>query len=277
MQPNAPVPLPDYNQQPQPQYGPPGPQLPPASQGRPPLAPNPYGQPLTPPPTPLQQPRLPKGGGGHVPWLLISFILTILLLMGAAGFGAWAYFSRQDYKYNSDKKAAAAAEVAKQQESVTKEKEFAEREKSPYKNYKTPATYGSVSITYPKTWAAFVTESKQSSGTPVNGYFHPNFVPGIDSGTGFALRLEVVAQPYANQLKTYEGQTKNGKVRVAPYKAPKMPDITGARVEGEVVNGQQGVMVLFPLRDKTIKISTLSTQFTGDLDKIILANLTFEP
>jgi hypothetical protein len=269
MQPNAPIPLPDYSKQQPQQYGPPAPQ-------GPAMGSNPYGPPLPPPPTPMQQPRLPRSRG-HIPWLVISFILTLLLLMTAIGFGAWAYFGRQDYKFNSDKKAAAAAEVAKAQESDVKDKEFAEREKSPYKNYKTPATYGGISVTYPKTWAAFVTEAKKGGGTPINGYFHPNFVPGIDSGTGFALHLEVIAQPYAAQLKAYEGQTKNGKVKVSPYKAPKMPDITGARVEGEIENGQQGVAILFPLRDKTIKISTLSTQFTGDLDKIILANLTFEP
>jgi len=36
-------------------------------------------------------------------------------------------------------------------------------------------------------------------------------------------------------------------------------------------------MILLPLRDKTLKISTESQQFVGDFDNIILANLKFVP
>lgn len=212
----------------------------------------------------------------HFNVLLIPFIIVTLLLLGAGGFAAWAYTSRQDYKQNTDKKINAAVEIAKQQEASEKEKEFLEREKQPLKEYKGPATFGSITIMYPKTWSAFVTENDRGT-TPIDGYFHPSFVPGVESGTAFALRLEVVNQTYDKEMKQFEAKTKTGKVTVAPYKLDKVPSVLGARVDGEINTGQKDTMVLFPLRNQTIKISTESDQFLKDFTDIILANLVFTP
>ena len=209
--------------------------------------------------------------------LLIPFILSVLFLLGAIGFGAWAYMGKMDYKNNVDPKIAAAVTIAQQETSTSKDKEFVEKEKNPFKEYKAAQIAGSLSLQYPKTWSAFVTEDLNGS-TLVDGYFHPNFVPGFQSGTDFALRVKVVSRDYASELKQYEGKAKSGKVTISPYKAPKLDASTvGARITGEINTGQQDTMVLFPLRDKTIVISTESAQFVGDFDNIILANLTFTP
>ncbi len=228
-----------------------------------------YGQPPFPPVAASQ-------GKKHSWGLIIAFIITLLFLIGAISFAAWAYLGREDYKNNADKKIADAVSAAQKKTSEEKDKEFVEKEKNPYKEYKAPSAFATVSITYPKTWAAFVTETDKSS-TPVDGYFHPLFVPGIQSGTDFALRIQVVNQPYDQEVKQFEGKVKSGKVKVSAYKAPKVPSVLGSRVEGEINTGQQDVMVLFPVRDKTLKISTESRQFVGDFDNIILANLTFVP
>lgn len=209
--------------------------------------------------------------------LLIPFILTLLFFLGAAGFGIWAFAGMQDYKNNSDKKSAAAVEIAKQEVSTAKDKEFVEKEKNPLDTYKGPAAFGTLNIQYSKKWSAFVTEAQGNTSTPVDGYFHPNFVPGVQSGTDFALRVKVTGRSYAEEMKQYDSKVKQGKVKVSPYSAPKVPGVLGSRIEGEINTGQQGVLVLFPVRDKTIQISTESTQFKGDFDSIIMANLTFVP
>lgn len=208
--------------------------------------------------------------------LLIPFVIAAVLFIGVTVFGIWAYAGMQDYKNNSDKKAATTVQIAQQETATAKDKEFVEKEKSPVKEYKGPAAFGTLSIQYPKTWSAFVTESA-TSNTPVDGYFHPGFVPGLQSGTDFALRVKVVSKQYADELKQFESKAKAGKVKVSPYNAPKVAGVLGARVEGEINTGQQDTMVLFPLRDKTIEISTETSQFKGDFDSIILANLTFVP
>lgn len=213
---------------------------------------------------------------GHGMALLVALIISLLLLIAVAIFGFWAFSGRQDYKDNVDKKISQAVSEAKAQVAAAKDKEFLEKEKSPFKQYKGPSKFASVEITYPKTWSAFVTETDKS-GTPIDGYFHPLFVPGKDSGTNFALRVQVLGQSYDTELRQFDSRAKAGKVKISPYKSPKVPDVLGARIEGEINPGQKATMVLFPVRDKTLKIYTESEQFLNDFNNTILSNLVFVP
>lgn len=221
---------------------------------------------------PVQQPKQ-----GMNP-LLIPLIVTGLLLVGALVFGMWAFAGMQDYKNNVQPKIDKAVAIAKQETSTAKDAEFVEKEKSPVREYKGPQVAGSLVITYPKTWSAYVNEGSNGNGL-IDGYFQPDFVPNIQNAdTDFALRVKVLSQSYDSVLKQYESQLKAGKVTIAPYKAPKMAEgTTGVRIVGEIKAGQQDNMVLFPLRDKTIQISTESNQYLGDFNNIVLANLTFVP
>lgn len=208
--------------------------------------------------------------------LVIPLFIVIVLLLGSIGFGAWAYLERQDYKDNSDQKAAAAVKKAVAAEDVKKDAEFLEKEKSPFKVYTGPATYGSLTFQYPKTWSAYISEIGKSS-TIVNGYFSPNFVPDVQSATSFALRIQVVSSDYATVLRGFDSYVKTGKVTVAAYRAPKVSGTLGSRVTGEIETKKTGSMVILPLRDKTIKVWTEGTDFVKDFDNIILPDLTFVP
>ncbi len=215
-------------------------------------------------------------GKPHRLGLVLSLILFILLFLVAAGFGVWAFASQQDYKNNSDKKAAQAATLAVQQESTRKDNEFLEKEKSPLKTYQGPAAYGSLSVQYPKTWSAYVVESDRAA-VPVDAYFHPGFVPGVLTQTSFALRLQVSSQAYAAELKQFDALVKTGKVKVTPFVAKNVPNVTGVRIDGEIATSKKGSLVLLPIRDKTIKLSTESDQFISDFNNNILLNLKFVP
>ena len=217
--------------------------------------------------------RLDQGGGSGV-WIFL-FILTFLLFIGTSSFGVWAYLSREDYKKNVDPKIAQAVQVAKLQEDSKKQKEYTDLEKKPYKQYQGPSDYGSIIINYPKTWSAFVTEASITT-SPVDGYFHPNVVPGLQSGTAFALRLKVLNQAYDEVVQSFSQQVKAGKVTVSAFRADKVPSVLGSRVDGVINTGQQDSMVIFPLRDKTIEISTESNEFLADFNTI-LSSLTFSP
>lgn len=208
--------------------------------------------------------------------LLIPFILVAMTLLTAAGFGIWAYLGRQDYKTNVDKKIATAVEIAKRQTSSAKDNEFVQREKQPLKSYKGPEAYGSITVKYPKTWSAYIIEGGNSTNL-VDGYFNPGFVPGVQNSSVYALRIQVVPGSYAAELDRFESQTESGKVKVAPFKFPKVPSIVGARINGEIVIGKQGSMIMVPLRDKTLKVYTEASQFVDDFNKLILPNLKFSP
>lgn len=231
------------------------------------------------PQQPMQYAGMPVGNqkkGMNV--LLFPLIIAVVFLFGSLGFGAWAFVGMQDYKNNVQPKIDQAVEIAKQETATSKDKEFIEKEKVPTRTYKAGQTAGNLTIVYPKTWSAYVSEA-DAGGSIVNGYFHPGHVPAANSGTDFALRIEVVSQSYDQVIKQYEGKAKNGKVKISAYKAPKMAEgQVGVRVDGEINTGQQDSMVVFPLRDKTIRVSTESAQtFLGDFNDIVLANLMFTP
>lgn len=209
--------------------------------------------------------------------LMIPLILAAVFLLVAIGFGLWAFSSRQDYKNNTDQKISAAVAVAEKETATEKDNEFIEREKQPLKEYKGPSSYGGVQVRYPKTWSAYIDESGRGS-VPVDGYFHPNFVPNVQSANfNFALRVQVVERAFADELRTYDSQVKTGKATAVPYQPLNVANVLGVKLEGEVVSGKQGIVILLPLRDKTIKLSTEAEQYKKDFNENVLPNFSFTP
>lgn len=204
-----------------------------------------------------------------------------LLVVGLAIFAFSAYSTGQDYKNNSDQKAAQAVEKAKAEQEKQLQAKFDEEYKKPNTSYKGPASFGSVAFDYPKTWSAYVIEG---DGQPINGYFHPSVVPGIDSGAAYALRLEIVDLPYSQVVEEYNSLISSGQLTAKAYIPPKMEGNTGVqpglRLDGEVDQGEspkRGSLVIIQVRDKTLKIYTQSENFLNDFNNTILPTLTFSP
>jgi hypothetical protein len=215
-----------------------------------------------------------------------SAVITILLalaLVGALVFAGWAFSGRQDYKNNSYKKAAEAVTKAKAAQATELQKQFDEQSKAPYKSYGGSPTYGSISFSYPKTWSAYVDET--GSAEPLNAYFHPAQVPGLQSNTAYALRVELTNTAYSQVLQQLSSQITSGKLRAAAYIPPKMKGKAnvqpGTRLDGAIGQNQQGAlsgaMVVIKVRDKTLEVYTQSTNFLADFENIILPSLSFTP
>lgn len=214
---------------------------------------------------------------GAVNGLVISLVLVVLILIGALGFGGWAFMGRQDYKDNVDTKIKVAEEAARQKESTVKDLQFAEESKKPLKTYQGPEAYGSLQTSYPKTWSAYVDDSGTSTGL-VDGFFNPDYVPSIaNQKSVFALRVQVVGQDYAEVLRSFSGQQQTGKVTVSAYALPKLPKVVGVKVTGEISQGKTVTMVILPLRSETIKIWTEGNQYLEDFNNNILPNFSFSP
>jgi hypothetical protein len=234
-----------------------------------------YGTPNQ-PPMPVPQGGYPSKKSSKTPYIVIG--LLVFLLIAALSFGVWAYSEMSKYKNESDKIVAKEVELAKQETSTQKDKEFLEKEKNPYKDYKSSDTLGAVSFNYPKTWSAYIVEDqKADSGTPIDGFLHPDFVPGKDSGTAYGLRVQELNRSYSELLNNYSSKVKTGRVKIQPYTAPKVPSVLGVKITGEIEEGLQSTMVILPLRDKALQIWTESPQYTGDFDNIIMSSLTFSP
>jgi hypothetical protein len=215
---------------------------------------------------------------GAVNGLAISEILTILLLLGAIGFGVWAFSGRQDYKDNVDAKVNTAVTAAVKANSTKKDKEFAEEAKNPLKTYNGPDATGSVVVAFPKTWSGYIA-SAGNNGGDLDLYFAPGVVPPTaDQNSVFGLHVQVVNQSYANTLQTYTSKQQSGQVSISAYALPKVPKTVGIKATGEIGNNNtQGTVVVLPLRSQTLLIETGGTQFVNDYDTYILPNFSFSP
>lgn len=209
--------------------------------------------------------------------MMVALTLSVLLFIGAAVFGVWAFMGRQDYKNNTDAKVSAAVTNALKTEDAKKDAQFAQDEKKPLKAYNGPSAYGSVKVMYPKTWSGYVDDTGKS-GAGVDGYFYPGVVPSLtDQSSAFALRVQVLDQSYSSVVQQLASSVKGGKLTASPYSLPNVPKAIGTRFDGEVVNGKQGSLVVLPLRAGSLKIWTEAPQFVDDFNKTILPNFTFLP
>ncbi len=207
-----------------------------------------------------------KNQQGFATSAVVAVILAITLT-GALAFGAWAFMGMQANKSDLDEKIATAEKVAVKKAETAKETEFAEREKDPFKNFTGSATFGSLSYDFPKTWSVFLEE--KASGTVLDFYGHPGVVKGTDKTNSFALRVQIISTSYDKEAEKMQKLVESGKATATAFIPKNVPTGLGVRVVGEVVTDKQGVMILLPQRDKTIKIWTESPDYYSDFDKII--------
>jgi hypothetical protein len=214
---------------------------------------------------------------GYISGMLVSLIACIVLLVSSLGFGTWAFLGRQDYKNNSDQKSAKAVAADKIVTQAEDAAQYAEDAKSPLKTHVGPGQFGAITLQYPKTWSAYIIEEGRGS-VPVSDYFHPDVVPNTgNKDNAFALRTQIIDQSYDRVIDQYSGAVKTKKVTAIPYSLPKVPNIVGTRIDGQIDDNKRGSMIIVPIRNMTLKIWTESPDFVTDFDKYIVPNFSFSP
>jgi len=224
-------------------------------------------------------PDLPDDGGSRA--TLIIVVLAVLLLV-ALIFGGLAYSKMQDYKKNSDQKATLAVARAEAIQKSQLQDQFDEQSKSPDKTFAGSPTYGSITFQYPKTWSAYVDTTNSSE--PINAYFNPGEVPGIQSKTAYALRVELLNTDYTQVVSQLASYISQGTLTSKAYLPPKLKGVAnvspGVYLSGHVNSQDQtqnGLMVVIKVRDKTLEIYTDSIDYQNDFNNTVLASLSFAP
>lgn len=205
--------------------------------------------------------------GGFNP-LVIPLIIAVVLVIGSSVAAVMYYSKYTEQRDNNKPLIEDAVTVAEAAQKKKLEAEFTEREKVPTRTYTTPSELGSVKLAFPKTWSSYVA----NKGTTIEYYGHPGYVPA--TGVNYALRMTISTKSFASELKNYDSAVKKGDVKVSAVKAS---GVTGTKLEGLLKPDQQGAMVIFPLRDKVLKVWTESNDYKSDFNNIVLANLTFSP
>lgn len=211
-------------------------------------------------------------------------IVLVVLLIGTLVFGYWAFSGRQDYKNKSDAKSAAAVKAAETVQAAQLQTKYDELSKSPYKVYQGPSTYGTVIFNYPKTWDAYIDTS--ASNEPINSYYYPGFVPGLQNGTAYALRLELVDTVYSQVVSGFSSALADGSLTASAFVPPKLQGVKnvqagtlfkGAIGQDSSGNPLTGELLAIQVRDKTLEIYTQSQDFVSDFSNVVLPSLSFTP
>lgn len=217
--------------------------------------------------------QLDNRGAGS---LLLPLIIFVLLFVAAAGFAFWAFGGRQDYKNNVDAKIAAAVAANKQVVQAQDAKDNAEAAKSPLKTFVGPDAYGSLHLSYPKTWSAYI---NTTGSNPLDGYFHNDYLPTIDgSNASFNLRVQILNSSYSTVVNRYTNNVKNNTATASPYKLPQVQSVVGTMFTGKLFDkNSSGTLVALPVRDKTLILWVQDNSFLPDFNKYILPNVSFSP
>jgi hypothetical protein len=208
---------------------------------------------------------------GFVPISIILNVVLTVLILGIGGFAVWAYMGYQDHKDNVDAKVTAAVKEAKSLQKKEDDAAFAEQEKLPTRQLVGPDELGSVTLDYPKTWSVYVGSNGGAQPT-YEAYLYPGAVPPTNSNTPNALRVSVTNSSYESTLQQLDQNLKNGDLKASSIT---LNGVTGVRFDGKISLNVQGSMVVFKVRDKTLKVYTESETFRGDFDKTILPSLKF--
>lgn len=202
--------------------------------------------------------------------MILTIVLTLLVLL----FGSvmiWALVNYNDAKNNLDAKVEVAVAEAKKVQSEADEKKFIEREKEPLQPFVSPDDLGGVTFNYPKTWSAYIDKSSNGS---FEAYLQPKVVHPLTARQPYALRVTIETRPYDQILNSYASQVKKGDLRSTPVT---VNGFSGNRLDGKFSKDINGAMVLFKVRDKTLRVYTESQSYLNDFNTIILKDLKFNP
>ncbi|MBQ9484655.1 hypothetical protein IJU85_00935 [Candidatus Saccharibacteria bacterium] len=210
-----------------------------------------------------------------------SFIKTIIIVMlslVAITFiilFVWILMKYNDVNDDVTGRINSAVAAAKQEQAMEDEKEFAEREKDPYRTFAGPADYGELTFKYPKTWSVYIAADAVSGGD-FSAYLNPMQVDSVSNKDSiYALRVtvrdkafDVVATEYQKAMDKKDSGLSMETITVGGAVANKY---TG-KIPGTELNG---FIVIFKIRDKTAILQTDSVLFENDFFNTVLKSIEF--
>ena len=209
---------------------------------------------------------------------LLLLIVSLVLLVFVGMFAIIEAGSASSAKSTLNQQINSAVAKAQSAQQTTDNATFQKQSESPYLTYTSAATYGNISFNYPRNWSAYVnSNSGNGQSTLLDGYFFPGILPSVDdtSATNFAFRVSLISTDYGTTLT---GLTTAPTVVVtSPYSLPKVPNVIGAKLTGNLGNSKTGTMIILPLRGQTLEIFTEGSSYNNEFNTIILASLKFTP
>lgn len=137
---------------------------------------------------------------------------------------------------------------------------------NPFRSYVAPIDFGEFTIKFPKNWSSWVAENLTAT-TQVDLIVHPEFVKVLPSNTvNYALRAGLINTTYDSVRQNYDQRVKSKKLKATSVT---VSGIDGTRYTGEFKDKKNGIMVLIPVRDKTIYFSTENTKYQPEFETML--------
>lgn len=250
--------------------------MPPVQQNVPAMQ-SPVLSPITPP-----QPVLPPDVGSRKygdPNSLIKTIAIVILGLTTIAFVClFIYFLNQYNEVNTDIQSQIDVAVAdaKDEQYQKDQKDFAEREKYPYKTFAGPVDYGELSFKYPKTWSVYIASDLLKTSGDFEAYLNPGEVELISSKNSiYGLRVKIRDKAFETVVAEYQKALEKKNSNLSVESITLKNGTTANKYTGTIPNTEfSGYIIIFKIRDKTAILQTDSILFESDFNKI-LDSVTF--
>lgn len=192
--------------------------------------------------------------------VIISIVAVVFIVLYIQKFIEWSAISA-----DLDAQIKIAVAQAEEAQATELEAAFAEREKSPYKEFVGPADYGSFGFQYPRTWSVYIAEDAANGGDFV-AYFNPGEIQPISASNINALRMRIRDTPFDSIIGSYNTAVKNGTLTLSTRT---IGGVIANVYTGTISQYLHGAIMVMKLRDKTVILQTDADIFLEDFYRIL--------
>lgn len=204
---------------------------------------------------------------GEVNLLVVALGVMVAFVLVFAGLFISSYMKERAATKNLNIKTAAA--YAQGKDAGAKAQKAADEAsarvaaETPYDTYTAPSAFGDFVIKYPKDWSSWVKEVAGGS-TQVEFIATPDIVKVLpDNSINYAQHITLVNNTYENVKVSYDQRIKAKKVTAA---SATVSGISGTRYTGDYDTRHTGIVVLVPVRDKTMVFTCENTRYQSEFE-----------
>lgn len=204
---------------------------------------------------------------GEINLLIVAIAVLGIFVLIFAGLFINSYSKEQKATKNLNAQKAEAYKAGQEAGAITQKETDAAAAKAeaqnPFRAYTSPTAFGEFTIKFPKNWSSSVSENL-SANTQVDLIVNPEFIKILpDNSVNYALRAGLINSTYNTVKSQYDQRVKSKKLKAT---SAKVSGLDGTRYEGEFKEKKNGIIVLVPVRDKTIFFSTENTKYQPEFE-----------
>lgn len=204
----------------------------------------------------------------------LHLILTIFLAIGMLVFGILAVIAYRDNEFvrgNLNQIVEAEKQKTKSEQKALDAEENRKANDNPYRTFTAQPVDGGFQLQIPKTWSVY--NSRATTGkVQVNLIANPDVITN-NTGSGAqntqAFRLQLLRTTQQEVVKTYGEAIKKKQLS---SKGVTVSGISGTQLEGTIdAQRHTGVVIIVPVRDKTMVFITEDRKYLDEFNKIVAA------